>query len=309
MARRFSPLVLILGLAACGTVPGNPRLEADQAYGRGEYEAAIERYSRAIEKDPRDFRAYFGRGRAKLCRVAEGLAEDALSVTAQAVEDFDAVLRLCPVHPQARYCRGVGYCVLGRYKAAVRDFLWVVQFGTGGLRRRAHRKLALLYDEKLEDQEDRAREHLEKYLQLGGSDAGALQRLAELREGSKNKRKPEGPGQVQALEEAKKLARAGDRGKALGKLSAILKEPRLSKETLSEAKLLYARLRVEEREEKEARTMVDLAARLAQEGKCGEARLLLKEALERFPQSDAAKERGAVLLQVLEGANGEAGHE
>ncbi len=73
---------------------------------RGEYEAAIAGYDRAIEAAPRDWRLYLYRGSA---RFKAGRIE-------ASIEDFDRVVTLDPSQDPYLWQRGISYYYAGRFE-------------------------------------------------------------------------------------------------------------------------------------------------------------------------------------------------
>jgi tetratricopeptide (TPR) repeat protein len=84
---------------------------------KNDFGKAVELYSRAIDKDPNMFHAYFSRG---MIRLRDGEA-------ALAVADFDAVLRLSPAFPRCLIRRGSANEQLGRFDAAHEDYRRAVE--------------------------------------------------------------------------------------------------------------------------------------------------------------------------------------
>ena len=78
---------------------------------RGDYEAAIQAYTRAIELDPKHFKAYFNRG----------FAQDKLRNHGAAIGDYTRALELDPRNPYGYYNRcvvetGVCPCRASRWR-------------------------------------------------------------------------------------------------------------------------------------------------------------------------------------------------
>jgi len=288
----------LLALMGCSVPTLNHREEAQAAASEGRLAEAIERFDAAIRANPDDARAYFGRGSAKLRRVAAREIENLLSTADSAAKDFTEALRLVPTHAEAYYSRAMASCILARYKDAARDLLSSLQLSTedSALQQKCHRKLAILYDEKFEDKSALARAHLEKYVALGGGDPALVSRLQELRNLASSK--PATPDQELRLREAKTLAASGDLAAAADILSGILKSPQVADQSLSEAKMLYAQIRVAQQNEREAATLFELAERLAA-AKSEAALEVLDDLVRRFPGTAVARTRAAPLKEAL----------
>ncbi len=81
----------------------------------GKFEEAIEDYDKAIELDSQDARAYCGRGNANY----------ASGKFAEAIEDYNKVIKLNLQHPkiaEVYYSRGNANHVLGKFKEAIEDY-------------------------------------------------------------------------------------------------------------------------------------------------------------------------------------------
>ena len=316
MARRSAvtrpPLFLFvlqgsaLGFAcACATPSVDPREAGQRAIESGRHAEAIAHFDAAIASNPEDPRSWFGRGSAKLRRIAaQEVENDILSTAASASRDLTEALRLAPTFAEAYYSRAMSLCVVARYKDAARDLLSTLQLSAEDalLQQKCHRKLAILYDEKFEDKAALSRAHLEQYVALGGDDPKLIGRLSELRAlvASGAASRAEGQVQERQLERAKEAAAAGDLNAAAEALSAILKSPELPGPALTEAKMLYAQVRLALQQDREAMTLCDLAERLATEpGKADAALAVLDEVLRRFPSTAVARVRAAPLAQAL----------
>ena len=84
---------------------------------KGDYECAIENYSRAIKARPADAEAYNGRGWAYL---EKGRYD-------RAVEDCAQAISLNPDYAEAYFDRGFAYLTLNKYAEAVKDFGEVIR--------------------------------------------------------------------------------------------------------------------------------------------------------------------------------------
>jgi tetratricopeptide (TPR) repeat protein len=144
VAGRFGTLIVAAALIGCTTAPS----------------------------ETPDARACYERACAKL-RAEPPEATSAL-------EDLDRSIELWPGDFAAYYARAMTYAVLGRYREASQDLLICIRSGDKALARKAHFKLARIFDEKFDDLQGPALAHYEKYLQLGGTDPLALRRKEAL---------------------------------------------------------------------------------------------------------------------------------
>jgi len=83
----------------------------EESLKQGHFDAAIARFTEALEQDPRCLQAYFGRARAY---AEKGDFEKAIC-------DYSEVLRLNPRHGEARVRRGGAYIAKGEADKAVVD--------------------------------------------------------------------------------------------------------------------------------------------------------------------------------------------
>lgn len=83
-----------------------------RAKAEGQMEEAIQEYSKAIDKDPRNAAAYNNRG----------IVYDDLEQYKRAIEDYDKAIELNPNNVLAYNNRGVAYDNLGEYEKAIEDY-------------------------------------------------------------------------------------------------------------------------------------------------------------------------------------------
>jgi tetratricopeptide (TPR) repeat protein len=79
---------------------------------KGQYEKAIESFTKAIEQSPEDERAYYNRG----------AIYGNLGKYDEALNDFSKTLELNPKYEKAFHSRGVAHLRLGNHKEAILDF-------------------------------------------------------------------------------------------------------------------------------------------------------------------------------------------
>ncbi len=184
-------LSIVLGLCtfvACGGRGGpreidvekakEMRIAGDASYKRGMYKEAIDSYTIAIECNPDYAEAYLLRGNAWTL-VAEVKDSDANTKEArlQAVADYTASIQKNPVGYDAYFNRGVMACVFKQYLAAVKDFLQCTQIRT--IDPEPHFLIGQLYETRFENMGVRALDHYEKYVQLGGTNDEAIERVKQ----------------------------------------------------------------------------------------------------------------------------------
>jgi len=78
----------------------------------GQYDAAIEDFSRALEANPR----------LALARIDRGLAYQAMGDLVQAITDFTWAILINPSQPEAYNLRGIAYTEAGLWSEAIADY-------------------------------------------------------------------------------------------------------------------------------------------------------------------------------------------
>jgi tetratricopeptide (TPR) repeat protein len=106
-------------------------------YGRGEYDTAIQEYSKAVNVDPKQISAYVNRG---ITYFVKGEHE-------KAIADFTQAIALDPNYVIAFYNRGLVYKTTGQEVEAISDFENVIRLGTN---RNLSKKAKKLTDELLQ---------------------------------------------------------------------------------------------------------------------------------------------------------------
>jgi tetratricopeptide (TPR) repeat protein len=222
VARRSGTLIaLILSACASGAAPRD-REEALNLYRMGEYPAAIDALTSALETRP-DAELFYRRACARL-RWVERNGFDGAAVDL-ALKDFDRSLELWPADGAVTYGRAMAYALAGRYREAAQDLLVCIRSGDAPLARKAHLKLAKIFDEKFEGMSEAARTHLERYAQLGGADPRALRRRDELRSAAPPIRDDEDERKAAALFElSESLMREGQLEPSILCLEELLKK-------------------------------------------------------------------------------------
>jgi tetratricopeptide (TPR) repeat protein len=180
--KRLSIALSLSALAACATVESNAQAalaaleEGRAAAGRQELPEAVELYSEAVRLNPELAEAYYERGivlvRLRLSPDSEG---DSRTHEDRALADFSAAIRKNPAFADAYFNRAMLRSSRAQYKPAVEDLLNAVRFRNQDAE--AHLALGQIYETKFEDRAVSAMEHYEKYVELGGTDAGAREKV------------------------------------------------------------------------------------------------------------------------------------
>jgi tetratricopeptide (TPR) repeat protein len=92
-------------------------VKGDEYYSAGEYEKAIEYFTKAIEQDPE----------CALCYRKRGNIHYALRHYDEAIADFSDAIEIDPEDVSTYEIRGLTYHVTGRYSDAVHDFTMIIE--------------------------------------------------------------------------------------------------------------------------------------------------------------------------------------
>jgi tetratricopeptide (TPR) repeat protein len=209
-------ILLALLAAGCATRAGGPDLEGAQALiekgreaaERGDDRAAVDLYTKAIRAHPESAEAYYGRGvshvRLRLDPKAEG---DVRPHEQKALDDFSQAIRFNPSFGDAYFNRAMVRFSRAQYKAAADDLRHAAKFKPQDPE--PHLLLGRMYEEKFEDMGMLALEHYDQYVDKGGTDPDAREKVRAWRELKKSlapppAAAPKGPGPDDE-EKAKKL--------------------------------------------------------------------------------------------------------
>jgi Flp pilus assembly protein TadD len=155
--------------------------EGDQARRDGNLESAEASYRKALQHHPALAEAHYQIGNAYLQRMKQ---DAVLQYGEVAVREYTATLSLVPTYRNALYNRAVAQYQLaeGRwpelYKMAARDLQRLVEMYPRDSE--AHYFLARIFDRRLEGMEADALRHYRKYIELGGRNPEAQERLQAL---------------------------------------------------------------------------------------------------------------------------------
>ncbi|KAF9153787.1 PsbP domain-containing protein 3, chloroplastic, partial [Linnemannia schmuckeri] len=95
--------------------------EANALFANKKYDAAVEKYTEAIEVNPNVAAFYANRA----------FAHTKLEAYGAAILDGDKAVEVDPKYAKGYYRRGVGKYALARYKEAAKDFRIVLKFAPG----------------------------------------------------------------------------------------------------------------------------------------------------------------------------------
>jgi tetratricopeptide (TPR) repeat protein len=272
-----------------------------QAMEAGDHAGAIREFSIAVETHPDFAEAYYRRGCARLRLVLRAeIAQEGKEIE-KAVEDLTAALRILPIYHEASYNRGLAYVALGRYRDAAQDLQNSLQTRDADLARDAHMRLGQILEEKFEGLQAAAIRHYEKYVELGGKDAGVHERLAKLKaaEAESTRRVALEAEASALLLQAMKEAQTADKAKALATLEKAIATGALPKDKREFAATAFAQWKLEAEAESAAGALFKEARGLVAEGNRALAIQILERAVSKYPNTRTVREEVTPLLRSL----------
>lgn len=182
--------LFLAALAGCATTdPEAPGLQQAQLcldegrdeVKRGEWELAINSFTKAARANPELAEAYHERGKCNVrLRLSPDTTGDVQVYEKRAIEDFTLAIQKNPALGDAYYNRAMLLCARAQYKPAVEDLLNAVRFAPRDPE--PHLWLGKIYESKFEDRMPLALDHFEKYVDLGGTDSEAREKVRAWKE-------------------------------------------------------------------------------------------------------------------------------
>lgn len=181
--------LLPLLLAACASAQTEPdyagaaaKVDAGRAAAKkGDHHGAVAQYTAAIGINPDYAEAYYERGCSRVqLRLVRDTKDDVRKFEEDALRDFSAALKLNPAYGDAYFNRAMVYSSRGQFKPAVQDLLDAARARPQDPE--PNLWLARLYEEKFEDRGMDALARYEKYVDLGGTDPDAREKVRAWRE-------------------------------------------------------------------------------------------------------------------------------
>jgi tetratricopeptide (TPR) repeat protein len=303
VAPRYAVSVLALALlGACAAVQATGLEAALPLYqegvvalDEGDLTRAIGCFTDALRVHPIYADALYRRGSARLKLVLQGDATLESQEIEKAIEDLGRALTLYPLHFEAAYNRALALAALGRYRETARDLDLVLQSPDVELKREAHLKLGLIYEEKFEDMQPQAVRHYEKYLELGGKETQAFERIVALRNRANeiSARKDGTRDADGAFFDAVDAAERGEKKRAVERLESAL--PRLGEGKRDLATSMIAQWKRELESEESAGALVREARKLIAEGKRDLGIELLRRVVVEYGQTKSAATAASML--------------
>lgn len=234
-SRYQAVIIAALLMAGCAGSQTNGDVElakryfasAEESYRAGDYNRALDLLDQAVRLNPNYAEAYVKRGAVRLDRAYSPQANghNYIQEIDAAIDDFSTAARIFPVYYEAYFNRALAYGAKRQYKSAAQDLLnYCLKLRPND--KEPHLWLAKVYDEGWEDKQPLVIRHIQKYLELGGTDEWARRRLDELRAASqKSIQEQEDEKQATAMfDQARKLILEGKQDEALKLLEELLKK-------------------------------------------------------------------------------------
>ncbi|MBI3856728.1 MAG: tetratricopeptide repeat protein [Planctomycetes bacterium] len=137
---------------------------------------AIAYFTRAVKTNPDLAEGWYERGKSNIhFRLDPKLEGDSRAYEQKAFEDFSMAVRKNPAYADAYFNRAMIFCSRAQYKPALDDLMNAARFNPRDAE--PHLWMAEVYEKKLEDRVVLAMEHYEKYVDLGGTDAAAREKV------------------------------------------------------------------------------------------------------------------------------------
>jgi len=234
------PLAALLLLAACSSTPVAEvnaarakalREQGDEAARGNDFKSAAEYYTRSIEANPQSAEPWYLRGKAYVgLYKAKDPGVPLRELLDRAAGDFGEAIRLNPVFFEPCFDRAMILLFRKAYKEAAQDLIQCA-----GMRPKdpeSHLILAEIYEEKFEDRLVQSMDHYEKYVELGGRDETAREKVRKWRELKKSLGSAPAPGPKPTVDDEKVAAEqhakatgfigAGKRAEAMAALDELL---------------------------------------------------------------------------------------
>ena len=179
----FASLVLagaLWGCAASGEAGVTESLQllddGRDAAKKNHHVEAVALFTNAVRANPDLAEAWFERGRSHIQLRRDPKAEGESRLFEQkAFDDFSNAIRKNPAFADAYFNRAMILSSRAQYKAAIDDLMNASRFNPRDAE--AHLWMGEIYEKKFEDRIVLAMDHYEKYVDLGGADATAREKV------------------------------------------------------------------------------------------------------------------------------------
>jgi tetratricopeptide (TPR) repeat protein len=228
---RLCSLFAVLGLWGCVSGGSSAAMadaqelleEGREAARRSQTHEAIGLFTRAARTNPDLAEAWYERGRCEIkFRLDPATEGDSKTHEDRAIDDFSIALAKNPAYADAYFNRAMIFCSRAQYKQALDDLLNAIRFNPRDAE--SHLCMAEIYEKKFEDRIVLAMDHYEKYVDLGGTDPVAREKVRVWKQFKKDTGAPPGIAPTPST----KIPTAEDEAKAAElhqKALELLKQP------------------------------------------------------------------------------------
>jgi tetratricopeptide (TPR) repeat protein len=137
---------------------------------------AIELFTNAVKVNPDLAEGWYERGKSHIhLRLDPKVEGDSRGFEQKALEDFSMAVRKNPAFADAYFNRAMILSSRAQYKAAIDDLMNASRFNPRDAE--AHLWMGEIYEKKFEDRIVLAMDHYEKYVDLGGADGVAREKV------------------------------------------------------------------------------------------------------------------------------------
>lgn len=137
---------------------------------------AIALFTNAVQMNPDLAEAWYERGRSHVHLRLDPKSEgDTRGFEQKALDDFSMAVRKNPAFADAYFNRAMILSSRAQYKAAIDDLMNAARFNPRDAE--SHLCMGEIYEKKFEDRIVLAMDHYEKYVDLGGTDATAREKV------------------------------------------------------------------------------------------------------------------------------------
>lgn len=184
MKQTLVVIAAVLGLGGCASSEAAPGVEESlqsleegrEAARRKQHHEAISHFTSAVRSNPDLAEGWYERGKSNVELRLDPKAEgDTRAYENRAYEDFSTAIRKNPAFADAYFNRAMILSSRAQYKQAIDDLLNAARFKPRDPE--PHLWMAELYERKFEDRIVLAMDHYEKYVDLGGTDPQAREKV------------------------------------------------------------------------------------------------------------------------------------
>lgn len=216
---KFLPAILAaLAVSGCASADPAPGIAESQqllddgreAARHNRHSEAIGMFTQAVRANPDLAEGWYERGKSNIhLRLDPKIEGDSRSYEQKAFDDFSMAIRKNPAFADAYFNRAMLLSSRAQFKPALDDLLNAARFKPRDPE--PHLWMAELYEKKFEDRIVLAMDHYEKYVDLGGTDTAAREKVRvwkdfKKQQGAESSPPPPKPAKAPTAEDETKAA-------------------------------------------------------------------------------------------------------